>query len=322
VDGDVEKHIHFERGRPVFAASNQDHDRMGQLLVREGKITREQLDQCHDRVAAAGRRIGEVLVESGFLKRRELLPAVRGHVEDIIYSLFSWDAGTYQVTPGDFAAGEHIRLSRHPAAMILEGVRRKFGPDELDRLLGPPTSVVEITDDPQRKLVMSVADLSTAERKALSSFDGERDLASIAAQTGLELITVQQLAYGLIALGVARCSPPDADAPLPAADEVSSPHLVGETDLAIDRQRVMAKFALVNEADYFALLGVRRDATSFEIKRAYQAARRDYAGERFPTVVRRELSDQIGEINELLEEAYLVLRDEELRASYLANLRD
>jgi hypothetical protein len=33
-----------------------------------------------------------------------------------------------------------------------------------------------------------------------------------------------------------------------------------------------ARWQLVTEADYFALLGVRRDATAFEIRRAYQAA--------------------------------------------------
>ena len=72
--------------------------------------------------------------------------------------------------------------------------------------------------------------------------------------------------------------------------------LVGETDLAIDRERVRARWQLVTEADYFALLGVRRDATGFEIRRAYQSARRDFAADCFPNDLRRELARELDDI--------------------------
>src|SRR4029077_19244779 len=35
---EVETVVWIDRGRPVFASSNEPRDRMGQLLVREGKI--------------------------------------------------------------------------------------------------------------------------------------------------------------------------------------------------------------------------------------------------------------------------------------------
>src|SRR5262249_25799018 len=38
---DVVKTVLFDDGRPVFATSTLSHDRMGELLVREGKITRD-----------------------------------------------------------------------------------------------------------------------------------------------------------------------------------------------------------------------------------------------------------------------------------------
>ena len=81
-----------------------------------------------------------------------------------------------------------------------------------------------------------------------------------------------------------------------------------------------ARWRLVAESDYFALLGVRRDATAFEIRRAYQAARRDFAAEGFPAELRRELALELDEISAVLDEAYRVLRDDRLRQAYLANL--
>ena len=40
----------------------------------------------------------KILVDFGYLKRRELLPAVRRHVEDRSTSLFGWDRGQYHIT--------------------------------------------------------------------------------------------------------------------------------------------------------------------------------------------------------------------------------
>jgi hypothetical protein len=66
------------------------------MLVREG------VDRCSSErwravrvVDATGRKVGAVLVDLGFLRSDELLPAVRRHYESIILSLFSWtqDAG-------------------------------------------------------------------------------------------------------------------------------------------------------------------------------------------------------------------------------------
>lgn len=317
----VEKTVHFDAGRPVFATSNRPHDRMGDLLFREGKITAEQFSRSRELLVESGRRMGEILVEMGFLKRRELLPAVRRHIEDIVYSLFALTEGQYALEPGEHAAGERIRLSRHPAALILEGIRRKYSLEQLERRLGADDAVVAVRDSERLKPILSVADLSRSERNAIAALDGDHTLDEVALAGPVSLLEAYQLAFGLVALDAAEILRRGEDAELDL-DPVRPPSLVGETDLAIDRQRVLAKHALVSESDYFTLLGVRRTASSFEIKRAYEAARRDYAEESFPVEVRDELDDEIGDINELLDEAYRVLRDDRLRTSYLANLRD
>jgi hypothetical protein len=314
----AEKALYFEEGRPVFATSNLPHDRMGDLLYREGKITREQHARSRELVMESGRRMGEILVEKGFLKRRELLPAVRRHIEDVVYSLFGWSDGEFQVIAGPAAEAERIRLSRHPAALILEGVRRKYDLDRLAQVAGTADAVIAVRDPDRLKAVVDAADLSQGERAAIGAFDGERTLDQVADAANVGLLAAAQLAYGLLVMGAAERVDHRPDEL--TGDE--APSLVGATDLAIDRQRVLAKHALVGEADYFTLLGVRRDATGFEIKRAYEAARRDYAGDSFPGEVRRDLGEAIAEINELLDEAYRVLCDDTLRVSYRSHLRD
>ncbi|HEU4733679.1 MAG TPA: DUF4388 domain-containing protein, partial [Kofleriaceae bacterium] len=313
---DVETIVFFDHGRPVFASSNEPRDRMGELLVREGKITASQYERCQSVVAESGRRMGEILVDFGYLKRRELLPAVRRHVEDIVYSLFGWERGGYTILHDAQPSAERIRLSRHPAALIIEGIRRKFDRTGLERLVGAPSTVIEVRDRERLGGIVHQGDLAMEERAALAALDGQADLAQVARTAGVDLADVLPLAWGLCVLGLATARRTDAEVP----DESTA--LVGETDLAIDRERVRARWQLVSDADYFALLGVRRDATAFEIRRAYQSARRDFAADCFPSDLRRELARELDDIANVLDEAFRVLRDDRLRQTYLANLID
>jgi hypothetical protein len=309
----AEKVIHLDAGRPVFASSNLPHDRMGDLLFREGKITGEQHERSRALLQASGRRMGEILVEMGFLKQRELLPVVRRHVEDIIYSLFAWTTGQYELCPGDGAEQETIRLSVHPAAIVVEGVRRKYTLSALEQRIGPPGALVQVRGDQELLPVLAAAELGTSERAIARAFDGEHSLVEVADATGASLLAAYQLAYALVALGVAQVAGRRGEPAERPADRAPEP-----SEVAIDRQRVLARRALVEDADYFQLLGVRRDASAFEIRRAYEAARRDFDSGRYP----RELHGELAEINGMIEEAFAVLRDDRLRLRYRANLRD
>ncbi len=313
---EVETIVYFDHGRPVFASSNEPRDRMGELLAREGKITASQYERCQTVVAESGRRMGEILVDLGYLKRRELLPAVRRHVEDLVYSLFGWERGAYYVVLDAEPSAERIRLSRHSASLILEGIRRKLDRTSLERLIGPTSTVIEVRDRERLGGIINLGDLAVEERGALAAFDGQADLAQVARTAGVDIADVLPLAWGLCVLGLATARRTDAE----VGDESAA--LVGETDLAIDRERVRARWQLVTDADYFALLGVRRDATGFEIRRAYQAARRDFAADCFPGELRRELARELDDIAHVLDEAFRVLRDDHLRQTYLANLVD
>jgi CheY-like chemotaxis protein len=311
---DGEKVVFFDQGRPVFASSKEPGDRMGELLVREGKITAAQYERCQQHATSSGRRMGEILVDFGYLKRRELLPAVRRHVEDLLYSLFGWDRGTYRIHIDSAASAERIRLSRHPAALILEGIRRKLDRTTLEKLVGPPSTVIEVPDKERLGGIVNVSDLAPEERAALGAFDAQADLAHVARAASIDVTDLLPLAWGLCVLGLATARRTETE---PAAESTA---LVGEADLEIDRERVRARWRLVSEADYFALLGVRRNATAFEIRRAYQSARRDFASDCFPNDLRRELAQELDDIAQVLDEAFRVLRDDRLRETYLSNL--
>jgi DnaJ-class molecular chaperone len=76
----------------------------------------------------------------------------------------------------------------------------------------------------------------------------------------------------------------------------------------------------VLDGDYFALLGVSRTATTYEIRRAFESMSADFAPERFELLVRAELAGMLAEIRAVLDDAWRALGDDRLREAYRAHL--
>lgn len=94
----VTKSIYVRDGQIVFATSMEVHDRLGEILVKTGKLTQENLDHALElyRKSAGLKKLGAVLVENGLVAPKELFGGLKIQVKGIIYSLFLWHDGEYQ----------------------------------------------------------------------------------------------------------------------------------------------------------------------------------------------------------------------------------
>jgi hypothetical protein len=106
------KSIHLKEGQIVFASSNLEQDRLGEMLLKAGKLTRQQYAQSVEVLKATGKRQGAVLVELGFLTPKELFDGLKYQILEILYSLFLLTEGGYR-----FVAGE---LPRHVIPLEIE----------------------------------------------------------------------------------------------------------------------------------------------------------------------------------------------------------
>jgi hypothetical protein len=76
------------------------------------------------------------------------------------------------------------------------------------------------------------------------------------------------------------------------------------------RSRIAARRALVDEGDYFALLGVSRSATTYDVRRAYSELREELDPTRVLTPATADLRDDVDAILFVLDEAYEILADD------------
>jgi len=95
--GGVEKRIYVKEGRIIFASSTDPRDRLGDSLVRAGKLSRANLEQALVlyKKSAGLKKMGAILVENGFVPPKELFNGLKIQVKDIIFSLLLWEEGTF-----------------------------------------------------------------------------------------------------------------------------------------------------------------------------------------------------------------------------------
>ncbi len=338
--GLAKKTIYFERGAPVYASSNLPDDRMGEMLARQGRLTREQRAKGAQILETTGRRIGGVLVEMGALKESELAPLVRRHYEEITCSVFAWpEGGGVPAEDGEWTLGperldgdEPIRLDEPAPALIMEGIRRKYAAPRLLRRLGGGTQVLQLlAAGAAASAVLDDMALSDEERLVVRRFDGVRTLDEIRAAANVAEEIVCGVAWALVALRLATVTRAvEAETTLPRvaiagngtarASAESSPPNGKERDQSIDRARVLSRYALVEEGDYFEVLGLPREASAHEVRRAHQALSRELSAAGLDPEVAAELDGPLRAIRAVLDEGARVLGDPRLRRGYQAHL--
>ena len=126
---DAEGMVCFREGRIFFASSNRNRESLGRRLVKAGVITDKQLKQALglqkiQKVEKAGRRLGQVLVDEGYLDPKLLESVIQEQITDTLFDLFLWDEGTLRFEADEACQSEDIGVSVSVENVILEASRR------------------------------------------------------------------------------------------------------------------------------------------------------------------------------------------------------
>jgi hypothetical protein len=91
--------VKFLEGNVVEADTGSSglEDRLGSVLVRTGKITERQLDEALKIQKRTLQRLGHILVRHDYIDEEELVEALRVQSLQIIYRLFRWRDGHYDL---------------------------------------------------------------------------------------------------------------------------------------------------------------------------------------------------------------------------------
>ncbi len=123
-DDNHERGLMFSSGNIIFAKTSAPHERLGDLLLENGKITREQLQKSVEVMNATGKRQGRVLVELEYITPEEMWAGILLQLKTIIFNLFNNTRAKYTIIKGEPTLKETILLDEKTPKLIIEGIRR------------------------------------------------------------------------------------------------------------------------------------------------------------------------------------------------------
>ena len=118
------KRVFLKGGEIVFASSNLEEDRLGEMLIKAGLITREQYDISVEILKKTGKQQGSILVELGFLTPRQLFEGLKFQIREIVLSLFDSAETVIEFREGELPEDEIIGLKINIDDLIREGEKR------------------------------------------------------------------------------------------------------------------------------------------------------------------------------------------------------
>jgi hypothetical protein len=305
-------------GDLVTAASGAERESLVCFLGARGELPRDEVERLAGKIPPYGRHAGAALVAHGWLGQDQLWSVLRAHAEWIATSVLRLPSGTAQLEvepPGRLRSEPSVFAATTGAEVFVELVRRAVAPDEAIASLGGEASRV---GDGPRQALLAECSLPPAELELVSRARGGTLGDLLARSPDADIASV---VHGLALLGVLDVLPaivpsPNSHRPRSRTGPAESEAEAAALDEEAIRARIRARLELVDEGDYFAVLGVSRDATSYEVRRAFVELRRVFEPSRILTPRLHDLEADVKKIVVVLEEAYEILRDVTRRERY------
>jgi hypothetical protein len=292
-------------GDLVTASSEITEESLVWFLAGRGDLDREVATRLTGKLPPSGRHAGAALIAQGFLAQNDLWPVLRAHAEWLIGKVLVSGPGSTELDediPARLKAEPNVFGGATGAEVFVETARRVLDPVRSLAIIQEQARL----DTGTRMMLLSECALSGEEDARIRGAAG-KTVAEICSGATPEFASVVR---ALVELEVLTLIAPARRA---AEDRPNEPDPLDEEAI---RKKVRAKMVVVQEGDYFSLLGVNRSATSYEIRRAFVELRRTFEPTRLLTAKTVDLHEEVTLILEVVEEAFDILRDERRRDRY------
>ncbi|MEP7000323.1 MAG: DUF4388 domain-containing protein, partial [bacterium] len=195
-------YVYFDRGLISYASIVNRRDRIGDILLKAGVISPEQLTAAISAQSShRDKRIGELLVTQGSVTREGLHAQIRLQIEEAVYYLFTWTQGTFNFEADVHPEEQDLLVAINPESLLLEGARRV---DEWSLIEKKISSLDLVFDVDRGKLFATGVTLPRDQAVVMELLDGRRDVVAVIEESGLGEFEVGKAIYGLVTAGFAQ----------------------------------------------------------------------------------------------------------------------
>ncbi|HMK50612.1 MAG TPA: DUF4388 domain-containing protein, partial [Thermodesulfovibrionales bacterium] len=265
------KKVFLVKGDAVFASSTFEDDRLGEMLLKAGKITMEQYDKSVELLKRTGKRQGAILVELGYISPKDLFWGVKYQVKEIIYSLFLIEKAQYEFVEGEIPSQEVITLKMSMGNLVYEGVKRVDNWTRVKNEMPATDTVLKLSSDPAA--IYQDVELTQQDRRMLSVVDGNMSIKKLIDNAWIGSFDAMKILYVLWSIGVLeeKEKEPETEKTLESFESVDLGEILNP--VSEDEQTFIRKVdEIYMKLDFQSpheLLGVDDDADEDTIKRHF-----------------------------------------------------
>ena len=202
--------VTFENGMVVNAESSAKRieDRLGNLLVKQGKLSDEKLEEVLQKQKATLQRLGHILVANSYISQKDLQSALQVQVSQNVFKLFRWKSGDYNFEPTEKVDFDRANVQPMSADFILmEGIRmvdewpiieKKIPSTDIVFRAAVDASMIEVAAEDDMKAASNKIKLSSDEARVFKRVDGQRTVQAVIDATGLGDFDVCKALYDLL----------------------------------------------------------------------------------------------------------------------------
>jgi len=312
------KKIYIKEGNVIFASSTFEDDRLGEMLIKAGKITMEQYDKSVELLKSTGKRQGAILVELGYITPKDLFWGVKYQVKEIIYSLFQLDEGEYEFAE-NIPPDEVITLKISTNNLIYEGVNKINNLTRIRRDMPAAHTVFTLNEDPSG--IFRGIDLSPQDARILSLVDGTRSINQIIEQSRMNSFDVMRTLYVLWSTGfITQKETPEYGLDAQETINVEEILISMTEEEEILKNKVEELYAKLPHMSPAEMLQADEKTGSEEIKKTYQRMAKEFSPDRVLASDDATLKNKITVIFDTITQAYNSLKDEKRRMEFFTAL--
>jgi hypothetical protein len=303
------KRIVIDKGNAIFASSTYEDDRLGEMLLKAGRIEVDQYNEAVGEMKRTGKRMGTILVDLGYLTPKGLFWGVKFQVQEVIYSLFLLKDGLYEFIERE-APKEIITLDLSMANIIYEGVGRVDDWTRIKSEMPDADTVFVLSQDPLN--LFQAVKLKEQDKLILSLVDGTRSMLQIIEESGLKSFDVMKSLYILWSIGMVEEGEGNPEVSLSLSD------ILRPVDDSKDKfiARVERTHARLGILSHYQLLEVDENADFEEISEQYYKLSKQFHPDRYAGALDAEVKVKVTEIFDAINYAHESLKHSLLHPQY------
>lgn len=300
--GDINKYLFFQNGELVHARSNNPQEYIGQILFKLGKISGKAYTQINELIEPK-RNIGEVMIENQLISKENLADGLNYQMREIVQNIFPHFSGEFRFQQKEALADEDVDVSISIPNLIEDGIRSMPFDSRLQSFF-ESNLLVSKEKTFQNRLVKN-------EKGVYKAINETAPVAATRLSSGFEPEFFWKCLYLLYCLGL-------IDLRAEARDEDKKTKSKAKSTRKVDKRledvlNINEQLAALN---YYEALGVPREASPSEIKKAYFKLARDYHPDTFERDLSEEMKKKIDDVFDFINKSYQTLSHEVRKDEY------